>query len=582
VSNSLVRVSSTPVISPHPLAPLYETSPREQQLLLKQAIQEVLGGKLRTTEETRQLLRQSGFVNLWFFCRCIAGYSGPYESLNFDLHLDMANFYQLGLEPGSRFGGFVPRGHYKSSIWTHGANAWEVVRDPNVEIIQASNIIDRSIEFLEYTQGVFTENELFSWLYPEWVPAAEGRVPHWNSKQLQVPCKGRNLSKPNIRIIAVGGSIQGVHSGVFKVDDLVGEHMLDGERNATADMLKAAKWAPPACENIPKVAKRDRIFFTGTRYGPEDGYTWMWEDIKGFYGYLNGEPFEIQKDGNWTMYYRAVREDWGFPDPEGREHIIMPEKWTHKEIDKIREKDPWQYWTQMMNMSTYSGLSEFIDFKPKECSLDIGENRDWYVEIPNGGKPIFRNLADMDIVIACDPAASERKQSTRTSRSAVVVLARDWEDHIHLLEVRTGYVPVTTVFDWLFALHKKFRARCTVMEAQGPFKVLEPIMREEQMRRNHVLNLRPVPAKGDKDARIRSNLTPPLEGGRFYATEQAGNLMEEEMIAFPGGKKKDVLDAVSLGVFYSYKPEPPDDEDEDDRTRKARQRRRGRSPVTGY
>jgi len=104
----------------------------------------------------------------------------------------MGNFRQEMIErPNSKAAGFIGRSHFKSSIWTHGGNSWLLLRNPNVSIGLASSVMDRSMEFLHYTQDTFKSNELFGLLYPEYVPA--DRQVGWNDERMTLPNKTRNL-----------------------------------------------------------------------------------------------------------------------------------------------------------------------------------------------------------------------------------------------------------------------------------------------------------------------------------------------------------------------------------------------------
>jgi phage terminase large subunit-like protein len=118
---------------------------------------------------------------------------------------------------------------------------------------------------------------------------------------------------------------------------------------------------------------------------------------------------------------------------------------------------------------------------------------------------------------------------------------------------------------------------------QGPFKVLRPLILAEQQRRDAVIRLRPVSAKGDKDQRIRSYLQPEFERGAIYAVKSAEAAIRGEMQVFPDGHQKDVLDMLALAIAASVKPrEHGDEDDEDDVTAMKRKAHVGVSPVTGY
>lgn len=576
-----VRVSENPMISRHPRAPMYDVAEKQQQVLLSQAVKVMTSETGPQAAEEYELVRQTGFVNLYFFLKYVASYAGPYQLLTPDLHSDLCDFYHLFLEPGSKFGGFLGRGMFKSTILTHGSNAWEVLRNPNVEIIQTSNILSRGQEFLEYTKDIFASNEFFEFLYPDYV-IREKRAKNNNAEKFQVPNKTRNKAKPNIQIAAVMGSIQGLHAPVFKIDDLIGEHMLDSQRNLGSDAVKATNWATAAVKNIPPVEGRARILVTGTRYGINDGYQWQWEDVKKLYGYTQGEPYEEKEDGTWVLYYRMSREEREYPDAEGRmEHITFPQKWSHSELDKIMADDPWNYFTQIQNLSRWSGNAALSDYQLGDCRVDLGEDGEWWVSFSGDNE---RRLSEADLVVGVDPGASDTKKSAATSRSALVLLARFWDGIRVVVEARAGYVRSTEMFDWMFAVHRKYPTlRVQHLEAQGPFKALDGPLRREQTYRNVYMNVRPVTSPGNKFTVIESALQPVLEHHKVFATKEAERVVMGELMAFPNGKNMDVLDAWAIAEKASREPDKPLDEDEEEEQYyKSLMRRRSRSKVTGY
>ena len=110
-------------ISPHPLAPSFAAD-ANPQLVLEQLQKELTSANPQLTPNLLQLIREAGFVSLWFYLKFIAGSDGPYNLLDEHLHLDMANFRQkVATTAGIKSGLFVPRSCYKSTIASHGANA---------------------------------------------------------------------------------------------------------------------------------------------------------------------------------------------------------------------------------------------------------------------------------------------------------------------------------------------------------------------------------------------------------------------------------------------------------------------------
>jgi hypothetical protein len=95
------------------------------------------------------------------------------------------------------------------------------------------------------------------------------------------------------------------------------------------------------------------------------------------------------------------------------------------------------------------------------------------------------------------------------------------------------------------------------MEMQGPFKVFDPMMREEQDRRRKWIGFQAIKTTGDKDARIRMNLEPLLRRGLLYAVPSVIDDIHMELKVFPDSPRKDVLDALSMLIQELNVPEDP-------------------------
>lgn len=505
------------------------------------------------------LLREAGFVNLWFFLKVIAGATGPFEKLNTDLHLEMCNFRQSLLAPGSRGAAALSRGFYKSSIFTSGGNAWEMLRWPDVKICIFNAIVDKAAEFLHITQRVFDNNALFRALYPKWA-MKRSISKKWNEKEGTLGNRTRDFTEPTIRIGSVGGAAEGGHFDVFNGDDLVGLAQLNANRESSADMYKITNWFKSSKRTLLQTISSSRIILVFTRYAVDDCYEQVMKSIKEFIGYqevleVGGYKEEPDK-GEWRVYYRCAKE---------YEKAICPEIIDLPELNRMAEEDPWTYLTQMQNMPHASEHVEFAQMSPGECWLDVktheGGETEWFVVRESvQGEPeghVKIPLVSLDVTGGVDPAATETYISAKTSKTAVALWGQDHQQNKYLLDLKVGYVTVSKMFDWIFDMSIKFKdlIKLWAFESTGYQRVLQQRAEEEKRRRSCWVYFKPIPAVGDKVARIRGSLGPELERGRIYVNREIGTEFLMELKIFPGNKyRMDTLDASVHALKESSTP----------------------------
>jgi len=549
--------------APHPLAPDFAAD-SNPQLMFKQLISEVSSRNMSTTEELRKLIRQAGLVNLWFYLKFICGYSGPYDQLNTELHVEVCNFRQrVATTPGIKAGLYLPRFSLKSTCADHGANGWELIRNPNLRIATSSEIYDRALGFVQMTNSTFSKNEFHKWLYPEHLKVNK------DDQELILSSRTKNFVEPNLRPIGTGGASAGAHYDLFVSDDPVSDAMLNSDRSPTADMIRVGNWLYSNISSLVVDWNQSRILFIGTRYHIDDPFETTMLHAKEHLGDWDEEEdnYPVDPNGEWVVYYRPVI---------CRGESIIKEKYTMDKLKRMELEDPWTYWTQFMNRPRMAKQGELGSFEVKPCKLLWHGEEDfanWCVQFEDEDQP--RSLTEAVLVAAGDPAASEKRVGPGTSRSAAGVIARFSDDRIVLLEAKAGFVSPTKFFDWLFDHKEKYKMLLgtTWVEAQAGFKAFIPILRREQQFRNKVLSVQPVPALGEKQTTIKNILWPYLEKGKLFATASAMPLLLEELRVFPS-RKMDILDMLKIAVFKSYRPDrsEDDDDDEDDGMEKERRK----------
>ena len=537
-------------IRPHEKAPIFGAE-SDPQLVLKQLISEMSSPNFETSEKIRAYIRQAGLVSLFFYLKVIAGTTGPYSKLTNHLHLDMCNFRQSDycMAPGARFGGFLGRGHYKTTVFTHGANGWEVIRDPDIRIGLFNAKEDRAYEFLGVVMDTFKSNEFFAWLYPEFV------IPRGQASFI-VPCRTRKFPEPNIKVGSTGSAGAGDHFDYTNDDDIVSEQDLDGMGGAGSTMTRKKTFLSMQERSMLVDWKVSRMGIIGTRYAIDDPYQEIFDHCKKFVGYIHPD-FKENPSGNWTIYYRKGIED-------GK--VIFPESFTKEKYEELLEKDYWQYQTQYMNDPQQSGLSEFAKLEVKHASLLTDKDGRYVIFRKKQGnyqddkKTIL--LSDCHVVMGIDPAFSDRGISAKTSRTAITVWAMDVDENCYLIKSKVGYFNIIETFGHIGDIVEDLYGYMSkiILESNAAQKALKPLLEKALAERDLFITIDPKPVTKDKDVRIRADVGRILFKGKAWVCSGAGIEFIEEVKVFPQSEsKKDVLDASQKAIMELRKPMTQED-----------------------
>ena len=541
----------------HSEAPLFK-SYEEGQLIIEQLITEITG-HLTSQEEIRQHLRQASLVSLWFFLKFILGFNGPYNEINDDIHLQMANWRQSDacMAPGARAAGFVPRSFMKSTIWSHGADTWEIVRFPNIRIRLESGVMSKAEEFVGDIKNSFETNELLHWTFPETrIPDGYERTGKWSSHKIVIPSRTRHFTEATVTIGSMSGASEGGHFNVYNCDDPVGLDDLDAMRNSSIDMFRKKNRFITNKSSLLVKPKQDRVILIGTRYAVDDIYDIAVNDAKEFIGYKVPE-FKEKESGEWSVYNRLAEEDGIY---------INPDVVNEQVLQKAMEEDMWYAMTQLMNYPQKTGLAEFHELRPKFATLRWSDYYNDYLIIYDDD-PNFASddelefnavkLGDCDVVMSVDPAGTDTGISAKTSRSSIGVWARDSEDRVTRIWGKVGYLSTNELFNGMFEGNAQFSGyvRATYVESNAMQKIILPLLKDEQWRKHQWINPQPLPAKGDKKARIRNVVGYTLAVGKLYLLRQHSNEFLEEHAVFPMNEyKMDVLDEAEKGITATRTP----------------------------
>lgn len=232
-------------------------------------------------ELIRRRVREDG--DLGFFSENILGYRVR------SIHRRMIEF-QDKIRPGRSGLLLAPRGFGKSTILTIARAILEIIRDPDIRILIASNTQSMSEVFLREIKNQFTQNDLLIDLFGDYKGPDK-----WDTKEIIVSKRRSRAKESTITCLGVGGPVIARHYDLIIEDDVC------DEENSRTEMQRSRlrTWHYKTLE--PVLEPDGRHYEQGTRWHPMD-----------LYGY------QIKRELKYRHLIIPALEKNGKPDMEGR------------------------------------------------------------------------------------------------------------------------------------------------------------------------------------------------------------------------------------------------------------------------
>lgn len=272
--------------------------------------------------------RRLGLLDLHFFCKNILGYTDLTDKKGFHgefcTHLeDKDNKFKLSL---------TPRGSLKSSIGTIGHVIQEIVKDPNIRILLASEKFTISTKFLTEIKGHFEKNEKFRALYGDMQSKDK-----WTESEIIVNTRTKWRKEPTVSCAGIDVTKVGMHYDRIKVDD---PH---SDQNTQSQ------------DQIEKVIRWYKLLFSlldPGGYLDVSGTIWHYGDL---YNYIINKERERAQAGRkkrFTVFKRIAFEgtqDDLLSDRIKEDQLLWPERLTSEFLkDTLIEQGPYIFSCQYL------------------------------------------------------------------------------------------------------------------------------------------------------------------------------------------------------------------------------------------
>jgi hypothetical protein len=469
-----------------------------------------------------------GRDSLYLLCKVVLGY----DKLNERVHLPMCRFVVQTRKPGGRRMMLMPRGHFKTTIWTIADSIQEVCLDPNIRILIVADTGTNASRFMREIQLHFERNELFRRIFSDIIPPNFNKA-LWNQYEMEVVRKSISRDPTIDAIGALGGS-ESRHYHMIKADDLVTEKCIRSD----VEMDKVTKWTSglePLLTNI----REDRIDFIGSRKKKGDTY----EVQEKSYGEGSEEkdigPF-AKKKGDLLVFTRSAEEN-------GK--VIFPESISQEFLVRLRKIDPERYHAQFGNSPKVEGLNTF----PFSSLRYYRYTEDGRILCIHEGKVLLEvHPSSLERILLYDPSVAEKKTS---SKNAMHVVGKGSHPFRIVLDSRVGHFQPDEAVDQLFEWDKKWNPSFHSIESRG-FQGWVKYWLEERAERDGLPYLQVVewPPKGHpsslwaKAEHIKA-LQPIIRAEALWVHESMKDLIDE-IEFYPNVRWDDGLDALAQGLTY--------------------------------
>ena len=439
------------------------------------------------------------------FCNEVVSYGLPKEmnSIREKPHRELCEFVTKWKKRKKLI--LLPRGSLKSTLVTQALSIWEIIKNPNIRILIASENLGNAIKYLGYIKGQFESNIKLKEIFGDYVSKTG-----WTEESILVSKRTLNLREPTVSTAGVEMTRVGMHYDLIIVDD----PMSHNNTQTKESIAKVIDWYRGLLSILEPTG---RLIVIGTR----------WHDAD-LYGHIIEEEEEIANangQGEFdTMVRKAIQDDGTlfFPDILNKEFLDS----------QMRTQTPYFFSMQYQN-----------DPIPQDTAVFKKDYLVYYDSDSIKGK-------NLNVFMAIDPAISEVETA---DYSAIVVVGVDEFNQLYILDVDRGHWKPSELISKIFQYDETYNPKEIALETVAFQKSLQYSLQDEMKKRGYFLPIRELRPGPDKSKEIRIQSLEPRYRNKAVLHPKSSFrpkivYLEDELLRFPRGKHDDLIDALTMNL----------------------------------
>lgn len=408
----------------------------------------------------------------------------------------------------------LPRGSLKTTIATVSYTVQQIVKNPDIRILLASETLGQSIHYLREIKGHF-EAEKFKMVYGDWKPKTG-----WTDSEIIVEPRRVNKKEATITCAGIDVTKVGGHYDLIIIDDC------HSQKNVTSrDQIDQVKnWYRLL---LSLLEPQGRLLMVGTR--------WDFDDL---YGHVLSQLRE-----DYDVLVEKAIADTG--------ELYWPERLSKDFLaSQMREQGSYIFSCQYQQNPI---AKEDQTFDP----INIFYYDDFIEDV---------NFDELDKFIMVDPSLTEDERN-RGDSTAMVVIGLDEINSWYILEVVNKKLSPDKINEILLGLSLKWKPNRIGIESVAFSKLLKPSFEKYCLdKANFIPPVMQLKTTGkSKEYRIKS-LQPLYEQHKIYQRKpdfinhDVWYDLYEQLIHFPKASHDDIIDSLAYGnqlVYYRSIPDEP-------------------------